>query len=123
LRIDGIRSALQHSEWFEEKPPVYGEASDIQALELMAGLAENPNIDGMISTEGWPMDNAGPFREFSKIYGSKKTIIVGGQSSTQKALFEEGVVDELIGPLIKEDIRFQKVLEIFQLLATPFFLL
>jgi hypothetical protein len=44
------------------------------------------------------MDYAPSFREFSKKFGSKITIVVGGRSSTQQALFEEGVAQEFIGP-------------------------
>jgi len=94
LRINGIRAALKDSGWVEgEKSPSY-----VSYVEELQELAENPDIDGLISTEGWPMDNATFYRKFNELYGSKKTIIVGGRSSTQQALFDEGVVDELIGP-------------------------
>jgi len=100
LRVDGIRSALRDSLWVEGKTPVYVyvEANDTQSFQLFTDLAENSDIHGIISTEGWPMDYAPSFREFSKKFGSKITIVVGGRSSTQQALFEEGVAQELIGP-------------------------
>jgi len=100
LRVDGIRSALRDSLWVEGKTPVYVyvEANDTQSFQLFTDLAENSDIHGIISTEGWPMDYAPSFREFSKKFGSKITIVVGGRSSTQQALFEEGVAQEFIGP-------------------------
>jgi ABC-type sugar transport system substrate-binding protein len=66
LRIHGIRAALKDSGWVEgEISPSY-----VSHVEELQELAENPEIDGFISTEGWPMDNA----TFYRIVNSMKNI-------------------------------------------------
>ncbi len=46
----------------------------------------------------WPMNEFDSFQKSSREYKDKVTFIVGGQSSTQQALYDANIVDELIGP-------------------------
>jgi len=121
LHIDGVRAALKDSRWVERTSPIYGEANNTQSFQLLTDLAENSEIHGIISTEGWPMDDAKFFRKFNNEYGHKKTIIIGGRSSTQQALFDDKVVDELIGPpAVLAGLEIADICNLSQRIQVPF---
>ena len=108
LRVDGIRSkfieSFPNSQWTEAGDVLDCKEDPELALDLMIELAEsNPNVKGIISVGGWPMDVADRNRWIQFVQKNPDLLLVVSDAVTEQlALLSEGHVDYLVGQKPKD---------------------
>ena len=100
LRVNGVRKALNATNWEEVGLPVNCNDNFTTALEQMREFGRDPRVKAAVPVGGWPMQADDPtgWKAFVNQYRNMTTI-VADSADIQILLMNQGYVDGLVGQL------------------------